>query len=119
MTLGFDAYPSFNGGADPYAELLLGFPPRFIHTKKEYWQTQAVLDKLLDQDELTTAEQDYLSLLGMLIARYNEEQSAFPELRGILLVKVLLNQLGLKQKISCLFSRVSQLFHLYSMAIVS
>ena len=81
-----------------YTELLVCFPPRLIRSEKEYWETQAVMDKLIDQGDLSEAQQDYLSLLGMLIERYDEEHQVFPELRGIDLIKALLTELGITQK---------------------
>lgn len=83
-------------GFDAYTRLLIQFPPRPITSETAYWETQAVIDNLLDQETLTSAEQDYLSLLGMLIERYDEAQQVFPALRGLALVKTLLEELNLK-----------------------
>lgn len=83
-------------GFDAYTRLLIQFPPRPITSETAYWETQAVIDSLLDQEMLTPAEQDYLSLLGMLIERYDEAQQVFPALHGIALIKTLLEELKLK-----------------------
>src|SRR5690606_17044181 len=67
-----------------------------ITSEAAYWETQAVIDRLLDQGTLTPAEQDYLSLLGQLIAHYDETQQVFPASRGVALIKTLLEELNLK-----------------------
>lgn len=89
-------YPKMINGFDAYTHLLIQFPPRPIASEAAYWETQAVIDRLLDQETLTPAEQDYLSLLGLLIARYDETQQVFPVLRGVALIKSLLEELNLK-----------------------
>ncbi len=83
-------------GFDAYTHLLIKFPPRPIDSDAAYWDTQAVIDTLLAQDTLTDAEQDYLSLLGMLIEKYDESQQVFPALCGVALVKALMEELNLK-----------------------
>ena len=85
-------------GSNDYTTLLLQFPPRLIDSDELYWETQGVVDQLLDKGNLTKVEQDYLSLLALLIERYDEEQRVFPELKGVALLKALINELGLKQK---------------------
>ncbi len=83
-----------------YRDLLLTFLPRPIKTEQDYTVVQTELDRLIDQDELSPAEQDYLDLLGTLIWEYEartEDRVNF-ELRGVDLVKGLLELHGLKQK---------------------
>lgn len=81
-----------------YEELLAEFNPRVIHTEEEYWATQAVMDRLIDTPDLSKDELDYLSLLGALIEQYDEKNNVFPELRGVALIKALLEDMGLRQK---------------------
>jgi HTH-type transcriptional regulator / antitoxin HigA len=83
-------------GFDAYTRLLVQFPPRPLDSEAAYWETQAVIDKLLAQASLTAAEQDYLSLLGMLIEKYDEAQQVFPALRGVALLKTLIEELNLQ-----------------------
>lgn len=85
-------------GTKSYQELIDQFTPRLIRSDEEYWETQAVMDRLIDKMELTDDELDYLSLLGMIIERYDRENNVFPESRGVELVKVLLEDSGLRQK---------------------
>lgn len=91
----------FRGTSDKsYADLLLGFLPRFIADEAEYEATQREIDYLLDKEMLTPAEQDYLDLLGTLIMDYEArtEDEAEYELRGVALLRELLALHGLKQK---------------------
>jgi len=49
-----------------YIELLKSFPPRPINSEEELLATQKVIDSLIDRNELTPDEQDYLNVLGTL-----------------------------------------------------
>lgn len=83
-----------------YGELLLAFQPRTIQTEEEYEHVQREIDRLIDQGDLSPAEQEYLDLLGTLLSAYEdqvEDKTAYA-LRGVALVKGLLELHGLKQK---------------------
>ena len=83
-----------------YRELMLRFLPRPIAIEREYKLMQREVDWLLDSDELSRDEHDYLDLLGGLIGDYEsrtEDIKAY-ELRGIRLIKALLELHDLKQK---------------------
>jgi HTH-type transcriptional regulator / antitoxin HigA len=54
-------------------ELVRLFPLRPIRTDTELDAAIAVVDSLIDQDELSAPEQDYLNVLGDLIEAYEEE----------------------------------------------
>lgn len=84
-------------GFDDYTQLLIQFPPRLISSDEEYWETQAVIDRLLDTPDLNQEQLDYLSLLGMLIERYDTENDTVPNLRGFRLIQALLNQTDISQ----------------------
>lgn len=89
------------GTASPtYKELMLDFLPRPINNEADFEAVQAEVDRLIDKGELSPDEQDYLDLLGTLILEYEErvEDTAEYELRGIALVKGLMELHGLKQK---------------------
>lgn len=87
-------------GFDTYTNLLLQFSPRLICSDEEYWQTQDVIDRFLEQPDLTQEQLDYLSLLGMLIERYDTESETegaiesdtLLQLRGVSLIQALLHQ---------------------------
>lgn len=61
--------------------------------------TIASINQLIDKGDLTPDEQDYLTLLGTLVAAYEDEH--YPdetfELRGVALVKALLQEEQLQQ----------------------
>ena len=81
-----------------YTELLTFFPPRPIKSEEDLEKTQAVVDNLLDKGELTESEEDYITLLGILIHEYEEKQDLVPDIYGVELLKVLMAELNLKQK---------------------
>lgn len=89
MTHGIDA---------TYIELIQTFPPRPIKNEAEYVAVQTRVDALVDKGELTADEADYLSLLGMLIERYEADHHPLPELRGVALVKALMAEGNLRQR---------------------
>lgn len=81
-----------------YMGLIQAFPPRLIKNEAEYAAVQARVDALVDKGELTADEADYLSVLGMLIERYEAEHDPMPELRGVALVKALMAEGNLRQR---------------------
>jgi HTH-type transcriptional regulator/antitoxin HigA len=83
-----------------YADLLMEFQPRPISTEKGYQVTQREIDRLVDKEDLSPDEVDYLDLLGTLIMDYelrSEDEERY-ELRGVALVKGLMELHDLKQK---------------------
>lgn len=84
--------------SETYRQLLAQFPPRPINTEEELDATQAVINQLLDQPELTPDEEDYLDLLGTLVYDYEQQQDPMPDIYGVELLKVLIEEWGLKQK---------------------
>lgn len=83
---------------DYYSELLQQFPPRPIKSDEELETMQERVNSLLDQPELMPDEQDYLNLLGTLIYQYEQSQDFIPDIYGVELLKVLIEERGLKQK---------------------
>jgi HTH-type transcriptional regulator/antitoxin HigA len=81
-----------------YEQLLAGFPPRPITSDDQYWETVANIDELIDRGLLSSDEQDYLSVLGMLVERYEGEHEPDNELRGIALIRALMEEQGLRQR---------------------
>ncbi|RCJ14569.1 transcriptional regulator [Nostoc sp. ATCC 43529] len=81
-----------------YKELLTYFLPRPIKNEEDLEKTQAVVDSLLDKGELTESEEDYITLLGLLIHEYESKQNLVPDIYGVELLKVLIAQSNLKQK---------------------
>ena len=83
---------------EKYMQLLEKFPPRPIKSEEEFKATQMVIDELLDKEKLTQEEEDYLDLLGTLIEQYEENLDIIPDIYGVELLKVLLEERDLKQK---------------------
>lgn len=83
-----------------YGNLIAKFPPRVIYNENEYITVQAQVDHLVDRLDLTPAEEEYLDLLGTLIWEYEQrsEPSADYELRGIALLRGLIELHDLKQQ---------------------
>lgn len=57
----------------------------------------AMIDRLLDADDLTSGEQDYLDVLSDLVERYEDEHIPIPEVRGVEMLRYLMDENGLKQ----------------------
>ena len=57
---------------DQYLKLLIKFPPRPIKSEEDFNRVQAVIDSLIDQENLTSDEQDYLNVLGSLVRDYED-----------------------------------------------
>jgi len=80
-----------------YQDLLQTFPPRPIHNELQYDATIKKINALIDKGDLTTDEQDFLTLLGTLAMVYEEKH--YPdenfELRGVALIKALMAEAGL------------------------
>jgi HTH-type transcriptional regulator/antitoxin HigA len=81
-----------------YAELLQAFPPRPIRSKEEMLATQQVIDCLIDCGNLSSEEEDYLNVLGTLVYEYEQAQEPIPDIYGVDLLKVLIEEHNLRQK---------------------
>lgn len=82
-----------------YGKLLAQFLPRTIKSEEEYETVRAEIDRLLDLDAPSPAEEEYLDLLSALLREYEaatEERGDY-ELRGVELVKGLMELRGLAQ----------------------
>ncbi len=87
------------GIAEPsYTDLLNHFPPRPIKSEEQLAATQSMINALLDRPELTPDEQDYLNLLGTLVYEYEEAHYPIPDIYGVELLKVLIEERNLRQK---------------------
>ena len=88
----------FTTEPNSYVELLQKFPPRPIKSEADLLLVQEVVDALLDSGEMTPEKHDYINVLGILIHEYEEKHIPIPDLSGVELLKVLLNEFGLRQK---------------------
>ena len=84
--------------SDKYIKLLQQFPPRTITNEEQLEATQAQIDRLLDSNELSSEELDYLNVLGVLVFEYEQAQESIPDIYGIELLKVLIQERQLRQK---------------------
>ncbi|MBK8903941.1 MAG: helix-turn-helix domain-containing protein [Anaerolineaceae bacterium] len=81
-----------------YAQLIANFPPRPLTNDEQYLATQDRIDALLDKGNLTIDEQDYLTVLGMMVERYESEREPDFTLRGTRLIRALMEEQGLRQR---------------------
>jgi HTH-type transcriptional regulator / antitoxin HigA len=83
---------------EKYVDLLNEFPPRPIRSEQEFMAIQKVVDALLDAKRLSPDQKEYLNLLGMIICEYEEKNVKIPDIHGVDLLNVLIEEWGLKQK---------------------
>ncbi|MGK7893523.1 MAG: type II toxin-antitoxin system HigA family antitoxin [Xenococcus sp. (in: cyanobacteria)] len=83
---------------DKYIQLLQEFPPRTITSDEQLDATQQVIDRLLDCNNLSPEEYDYLNVLGTLVFEYEQTQEPIPDIYGVELLKVLITERQLRQK---------------------
>lgn len=82
-----------------YIELLQEFPPRPIKSQEEMLATQKVIDSLIDRaPSLSPDEEDYLNILGTLVYEYERSTESIPDIYGVELLKVLIEDNELRQK---------------------
>ena len=56
-----------------YIELIKEFPIRMITSEKEFVRAEKVLGRLLDIEEPTNDQRDYMAVLGLAMEAYSEE----------------------------------------------
>jgi HTH-type transcriptional regulator / antitoxin HigA len=83
---------------EKYIDLVNEFPPRLIESEADFFAVQQVVDTLLDADRLSVEQKKYLNLLGMIIHEYEERTVEVPDIYGVDLLNVLIEEWGLKQK---------------------
>ncbi len=79
-----------------YMTLINTFPPRPITNDAEFNATQAQIHLILDRSQLTQDDRDYLKVLGMLVYDYEEQYEPMPMLKGIELLKALMEESNLQ-----------------------
>jgi HTH-type transcriptional regulator / antitoxin HigA len=75
---------------------LFNFLPRPIATEVELFAIQHQINSLLDKTPLTQDDRDYLKVLGTLVYDYEEKHEPMPILRGIALLKALMEESDLQ-----------------------
>ncbi|WP_414542161.1 helix-turn-helix domain-containing protein [Nostoc sp. CCY0012] len=81
-----------------YIELITTFPPRPITNDDELVATQERINYLLDQGNFTQDDKDYLKVLATLVYDYEQSYELIPTLKGIELLKALLEKSNLQPK---------------------
>lgn len=81
-----------------YLDLLNEFPPRPIKSNNDFIAVQKVIDALLDAEQLSPDQEEYLNLLGIIISEYENKTVEIPDIYGIELLNVLVEEWELKQK---------------------
>jgi HTH-type transcriptional regulator/antitoxin HigA len=81
-----------------YIELITTFPPRPITNDAELIATQNQINSILDKGKLTQDARDYLKLIGTLVYDYEDKNELMPTLKGIALLKALLEESNLQPK---------------------
>lgn len=80
-----------------YADLLRSLQPRSIKNDDEAEAIQRQIDALIDQDEISTDEQELLSLLGDLMLAWEGNLFDLPDLAPPEAIQALLEAHGLRQ----------------------
>ncbi|NEP78562.1 MAG: transcriptional regulator [Okeania sp. SIO3B3] len=73
-------------------ELITTFPPRPITNEAELIATQNRINSILDKGSMTKDDRNYLKVLGMLVYEYEEKHEQIPTIRGVELLKALLEE---------------------------
>ena len=81
-----------------YIELLQDFPPRPIYSEEELDAVQKVVYELIDRGNLSTEEEEYISVLCTLVEQYEKVHHSIPDIYGVELIEALLEEFDLKQK---------------------
>lgn len=81
-----------------YIELITIFPPRPITNDGELIATQNQINYILDKGKLTQDDRDYLKVLGTLVYDYEDKNELMPTLKGVELLKALLEESNLQPK---------------------
>ncbi len=96
-----------------YLTLLTKFPPRPIKSELDFNKVQAIIDDLIDQDNLTSDEQDYLNVLGSLVRDYEDLYHPIVQPNPVILINNLLQESNLQpQDLVSLFSSEEELLNI-------
>jgi HTH-type transcriptional regulator/antitoxin HigA len=82
---------------EQYLALVRAFPLVSIHNDAHLDEAIAVIDKLLDIPERTTAEEEYLQALTDLVAAYEDAHVVIPTVSGLDALRYLMEENGLTQ----------------------
>jgi len=80
-----------------YIELIMTFPPLPINNESEFIATQNQINSILDKG-ITQDDRDYLKVLGTLVYDYEQKYEPMPIIKGVELIKALLEESNLQPK---------------------
>ena len=75
---------------DRYLELVCQVPLRPIRSEVELGRAIAMIDVLLDLDERSDSEADYLDVLSDLVEKYEDEHDPMPPVSGAEMLRFLI-----------------------------
>ena len=81
-----------------YLQLINDFPPRPINNETELLATQEQIDAIVDKQNITQDDKDYLKVLGTLVYEYEQKHELMPVPQGIKLVKALMTEDNLQPR---------------------
>ena len=79
-----------------YLQLVNTFPPRPINNEAELLATQDQIDAIIDQQNITQDDKDYLEVLGTLVYDYEQKHEPMPVLEGLELLRALMSEENLQ-----------------------
>ncbi|MCP2732123.1 helix-turn-helix domain-containing protein [Limnofasciculus baicalensis] len=79
-----------------YMALITTFPPRPIANDYELIATQNQINSILDKGKITQDDRDYLKVLGLLVYDYENKHEPMPLLKGVELIKALMEESNLQ-----------------------
>jgi HTH-type transcriptional regulator/antitoxin HigA len=79
-----------------YLQLINTFPPRPINNEAQLLATQDQIDAIIDRQNITQDDKDYLEVLGTLVYDYEQKHEPMPVLEGIELLKALISEENLQ-----------------------
>ena len=82
---------------DRYLELVSLFPLRPLRTDADLDAAVSVVDSLIDQDELSLPEQDYLDVLSDLVEAYEDETIPIKPVGDAAMLRMLIEAKGVTQ----------------------
>jgi HTH-type transcriptional regulator/antitoxin HigA len=80
-----------------YLALIRAFPPRPIRGTREHRRAIEIVNGLIDRSSLTADEEDYLDVLGLLIADYEDSIYEHPEFTPVERLRYLMQEHTLTQ----------------------
>ncbi len=86
-----------NATEEQYLALVRAFPLVSIRSDAHLDEAIAVIDRLLDIPERSTAEEEYLQALTDLVAVYEDAHVAIPPVSGVDALRFLMEENGLTQ----------------------